>query len=511
MYKQLFVLFTVLITMYSCTDGGKESYQDITLEALSGLKSSKYELSSEAIRGQIKQLVKSETSSSAAIKYVCDYYKADKPLVWIDRHGIDSRADTLLAFISKVEEMGFKKEIFRVKQIEEDLEKVKSLSFDDASNNANKVLARLEYNLSRAFMRYSSGQNFGFVNPALIINREPENNSDTAKMLYKHQFDIKMEHATDSFYNKALHLASKGDLGKFLHDIQPKRKLYSKLQARLNSGKLSESEWYTTLCNMERCRWNEKMIEDNYKKYVFVNIPAFMLWAVDGNEVLPMRICCGAVRTKTPLLSSEIVRMELNPNWNVPSSIAKGIAGSVGYMTRNNMFIYDVNKGRLPASGASRERILSGKQRIVQNGGPGNSLGRIVFRFQNNFSVYLHHTSSPWHFQSANRAVSHGCVRVEKPYELAVFLLKDKDENLAKKIKYSMTYSMKKDSEGNPVPSSVAKDSLVKEVSVVPHVPVFLSYYTLYPDNSGNLVSYPDVYGYDKRIIEQLKPYAKRR
>ena len=58
--------------MYSCTDGGKESYQDITLEALSGLKSSKYELSSEAIRGQIKQLVKSETSSSAAIKYVCE-------------------------------------------------------------------------------------------------------------------------------------------------------------------------------------------------------------------------------------------------------------------------------------------------------------------------------------------------------------------------------------------------------------------------------------------------------
>ena len=89
--------------MYSCTDGGKESYQDITLEALSGLKSSKYELSSEAIRGQIKQLVKSETSSSAAIKYVCDYYKADKPLVWIDRHGIDSRVDTLLAFISKVQ------------------------------------------------------------------------------------------------------------------------------------------------------------------------------------------------------------------------------------------------------------------------------------------------------------------------------------------------------------------------------------------------------------------------
>ena len=511
MHKQLFVFFIVLMAMCACTDGEKQSYQDITLEALSELKSQQYELSSETIRGQIKQLIKNETSSSAAIKYVCDYYKADRPLVWIDRHGIDSRADTLLSFISKVEEMGFKKELFRVEQIENDLEKVRKLDFDNASNSASKVMARLEYNLSRAFMRYSSGQNFGFVNPAIILNRDPENNSDTAKMVYKHQFDIKMEHATDSFYRSAVAAAGSANLGKFLREMQPKRKLYGQLQQRLNSGKLSESEWYTTLCNMERCRWNEKMIEDNYQKYIFVNIPAFTLWAVDGNDVMSMRVCCGAVKTKTPLLTSEIVRMELNPNWNVPSSIAKGIAGSVGYMMRNNMFIYDVNKGKLPASAASRERILSGKQRIVQNGGPGNSLGRIVFRFQNSFSVYLHHTSSPWHFQSTNRAVSHGCVRVEKPYELAVFLMKEKDETLAQKIKYSMTYTAKKDSEGKPDPSSVAKDSLVSTVSVVPPVPVFLSYYTLYPDSGGNLVSYPDVYGYDKRIIEQLKPYAKRR
>ena len=511
MSKQLVVLFIVLTTLLSCTDVENRSYQDITLEALSGMKTSKYELSSEAIREQVRQLIKSETSSSAAIKYVCDYYKADNPLVWIDRHGMDFRADTLLSFVSRVEEMGFKKELFRVAQIEEDLEKVRNLDFDESTNNVNKVLARLEYNLSRAFMRYSSGQNFGFVNPALVLNRDPENNSDTARMIYKHQFDVKMEHATDSFYKNAVNVATGGDLGKFLRKMQPKRgKLYDKLQERLNSGKLSDSEWYTTLCNMERCRWNEALIEDNCKKYIFVNIPSFMLNAVDDGNVLSMKICCGAVRTKTPLLTSEIVRMELNPNWNVPSSIARGIAGSVGYMQRNNMFIYDVNKGKLPASGASRERILSGKQRIVQNGGPGNSLGRIVFRFQNSFSVYLHHTSSPWHFQSTNRAVSHGCIRVEKPYELAVFLLKDKDEDLAKKIKYSMTYTMKKDSEGKFI-SSVAKDSIVSNVNVTPHVPVFLSYYTLYPDNSGNLVSYPDVYGYDKRIIEQLKPYAKRR
>ena len=83
--------------------------------------------------------------------------------------------------------------------------------------------------------------------------------------------------------------------------------------------------------------------------------------------------------------------------------------------------------------------------------------------------------------------------------------------NLAGKIKYSMTYSMKKDSEGNLVKSSVKKDSLVRSVKVEPNIPVFLTYYTLYPDNNGKLVEYRDVYGYDRRIIEQLKPYAKRR
>lgn len=501
----------VLLTLLSCSDGDKHPYQDITPEALSGMKVPRYELDYDDIHGQIRQLMKSETSSSAAVRFVRNYYTSDSSFIWIDRNGMDYRADTLLSFISKVDEMGFRKELFRVSQIEEDLKRVRTLNFDSTSNNINKVLARLEYNLSRAFVRYSSGQNFGFVNPSIILNRDPENNSDTARMVYKHQFDIKIEHPSDSFYNKAVEVMKSGNMGDFLREIQPKRKLYRLLQDRLNNENLSEKEWFTTLCNMERCRWNEKVVEEDCEKYVLVNIPSFMLKAVDGDNVLNMRVCCGATDTKTPLLTSEIVRMELNPMWNVPYSIAKGIAGSYGYMQRNNMFIYDKTRGRLPASEASRELILSGQQRIIQEGGPGNSLGRIIFRFENNFSVYLHHTSSPGAFQSANRAISHGCVRVEKPYELAVFLMKEKDMKLAEKIKYSMTYKMEKDSEGKPVTSSVKKDCLVRNVKVDPNIPVFLTYYTIYPDNEGKLVEYRDVYGYDRRIIDRLRPYVKRK
>ena len=93
--------------------------------------------------------------------------------------------------------------------------------------------------------------------------------------------------------------------------------------------------------------------------------------------------------------------------------------------------------------------LLSGAYKVVQRGGEGNALGRIVFRFPNNFSVYLHDTSSREAFSRFDRGVSHGCIRVEKPLELAVFLLQDKEEALIDKLIYSTTVDMKTDPRNN--------------------------------------------------------------
>ena len=89
--------------------------------------------------------------------------------------------------------------------------------------------------------------------------------------------------------------------------------------------------------------------------------------------------------------------------------------------------------------------------------------------------------------------------------------MKDKDMDLARKIRYSMTYEVRKDSEGNVIGPKIKKDSIVRNVKVTPHVPVFITYYTIYPDKNGNMVKFRDVYGYDKRIIKQLKQFATRR
>ena len=224
---------------------------------------------------------------------------------------------------------------------------------------------------------------------------------------------------------------------------------------------------------------------------------------------MTMKIGCGKLTTRTPLIHSYLKRMEINPQWIVPKSIAKNITGSIGYLHRNNMFVVERGVGKLPPERASYEKVMSGKQYIVQAGGEGNSLGRIIFRFDNNFSVYLHHTNTPWVFERSVRTVSHGCVRVEKPYDLAVFLLDEKDEKLMERIKYSMTANLNPKTKEGEEAKKIDRSKLVSVVKVEPEIPVFIDYFTCYPASDGQLRFYNDVYGYDAAILKAMKNYIQ--
>ena len=141
-----------------------------------------------------------------------------------------------------------------------------------------------------------------------------------------------------------------------------------------------------------------------------------------------MRAACGALKTKTPLLSSRINLMQVNPEWVMPMSIVSGDVarhgGDSAYFARHRYYITDRKTGkRLSPKSVTAGMLNSGNYRVAQEGGAGNSLGRIIFRFPNNFSVFLHDTSSPGVFKRDNRGVSHGCVRVQRPFDLAVFMM----------------------------------------------------------------------------------------
>ncbi len=502
-----FLFYTLLCgVLVSCHEQVPNTNRSVSLAYYQELANPAYTLNSKMIRAQIDSLIRNDKGTTVADLHTKRYYRNQGNLLWITRYGVDHRADTLLSYLCRVGEMGFRTAPFHVKQLHKDLERIRTLDLQEAGSDANHVMARLEYRLTRAYLRYTIGQRFGFTNPTYLLNRLDSivpNPYDTIQRptRYRGLFDVNMEHPDARFYRNALQSIRANRVNDFLSEVQPQSDFYSLLARRLQNPNISRAMRAKVLCNMERCRWRQADLPNKHKKYVMVNIPSYHLLAIDHADTLSMRIGCGTTKTKTPILNSYIKNMELNPQWFVPRSIMihdmVRHAGNAHYFTSHNYYIVDRStKEEINPTKVSQSMLLSGRYNVVQRGGKGNALGRIIFRFENNFSVFLHDTSSRDFFGREDRGVSHGCVRVEKPFELARFLLADKDGQLLEKIQYSMTAD-----------SLADRRMTIGQVKVTPQIPLFIGYYTLYPMAGGRIVEYPDVYGYDAVIYQQLEKY----
>lgn len=510
MSKVIFSFLLVIILLSSCHEKVKNANVELTLDSFSKLRDGVYKLNSHEIRRNIMRLMNDDGMSVSIDKHIYKYYSSENPFIWINRQGIYGRVDTLLTIIKNADYWGIGTQMLRVVQIENDIQCIRTLNIDSDNDGINMIMARLEYNLTRAYFRYAVGMRYGFVNPDYFYNRFEEYTVDSLTTRFRQLSDMRVERPDTLFYRKLVVKAFNDSIGRFLSTLNSKSTLYTQLIERLNSDNISRDERLKTLCNIERCRWRLKILkgEINFDKYVEVNIPSFSLHAYNKDKMLFMRVGCGTYENKTPLLSSYITRMDVNPQWILPKSIAKGIVGNLEYMYKMGMFVLDKKKGKLPPEDASYDKVMKGEQYIIQAGGPKNSLGRIIFRFNNNFSVFLHDTSSPWLFQRANRAVSHGCIRVEKPYELAVFLLGDADEKLIDRLKYSMTVDFQRNNDSIKK-VKIDRKRLVNSISVHPPVPLFITYYTIYLNENKQLVDFQDIYGFDKVLAEQLEPFMK--
>ena len=419
---------------------------------------------------------------------------------WFTRMGLSYDADSLLACLRHdLPENGLDSSLFKLSQIAEDLKIVRALAFDSVGQSINQVLPRLDKNLSQAYMRYVTGQRYGFVRPKKIMN--------------DHIFAYEVEKPDTAL------VASKmvsNDRMSFLKESLPKSAVFKALQKEF--AKTTDKDLRRKLLlNMERCRWQMKQ-PDGKGRYVVVNIAAQQLWAV-GDTVLPMRICCGKVSTKTPLLYSELSYMQVNPEWNIPYNIVKSEVahhgGDSAYFARHRYYIVNRSTGqKVDARSVTPAQLSSGNWRVSQQGGAGNSLGRIVFRFPNDFSVYLHDTSNRGAFNSEHRLLSHGCVRVQKPLDLAFFLLPDIDDWTKDMFRISMDFAPQTD-RGKSYLRSHAEDPrplrLISYKDIKPKVPLYITYYTAYPNpGTGVVEMWPDHYGYDQLIGHELEPFLQK-
>lgn len=472
------------------------------MEAFSDMKSPAFVFDLQGIRNQLKSLNGGD---------------AEQPLLWIDRCGVDQRADSLLSYLQQVGEIGFSEQAFHVKSIENDLRRMRTLDFDEDKNPASAVAARLENNLTKACLSYCRGQRFGFVNPNRLFNHLDIEKLDSARKYVKYRglFDVNMDLLTEHYDAEVKNKIKNDSILNYLQEIQPRDPFYNRLKTMLAQTTDPEQR-QRIIVNMERCRWRRHQPLTDTGKRIVVNIPAYHLYAYGPNEMLDMRVVCGAIGTKTPQLSSNIEYMQVNPQWVIPKSIIDNEvahrAGDSAYFARNRYDIVDkATNQTLDARNVSRQQLLSGKYRIAQKGGAGNSLGRIVFRFNNNFSVYLHDTSNPSAFQRESRALSHGCVRVAKPFELARFVLDNPDEWLLDRIHIAMGQSPETEQGMQWLqshPDQETRNKIIGYIPVTPRVPLYIIYYTLWPDESGILQTWPDVYGYDKVMWNQLKTFT---
>lgn len=286
--------------------------------------------------------------------------------------------------------------------------------------------------------------------------------------------------------------------------------------------------------NIERCRW---MGIEPGKPYVRVNIPEFMLYMYYPDSVKTLVVCVGKGKERyydeksrkyvvsknyldkpmnheTPQVYSNIDYVILNPTWTVPSSIVGRemynlIVKNPSYLTKNNYQVLKNGEVINPHSINWRKYSPGNIPfTIRQNAGDDNSLGRIKFTFKNPFDVYLHDTPLKNKFKLNNRAVSHGCVRVQSPVDLTGFVLQQNVKNTYDDVLVMMgmaptdTARARKWREDTTSYKKVVKKTY--PIRVENKMPVFFDYRTIIFDETGKARFLFDVYDKNRLIIEAL-------
>ncbi|MFN3514769.1 MAG: murein L,D-transpeptidase [Phenylobacterium sp.] len=225
--------------------------------------------------------------------------------------------------------------------------------------------------------------------------------------------------------------------------------------------------------NLERLRWLPRPLAPDRLEVNSAAAVAVLFEA--GKPVLSMRIAVGDLQNNTPMFASDLRTVVVNPPWNVPTSIANAeilpkAARDPGYLARNGF------------------RFVDG--RLQQQPGPGNSLGRIKFDFPSPYGVYLHDTPGKAVFARRIRTVSHGCMRLEKPKELALRLLAPQGwtaERLEAAIDAGQT----------------------QRIDLRTSTPLAVVYRTAFMDENG-LNLWPDPYGWDRQLSAALASLSPR-
>ena len=257
---------------------------------------------------------------------------------------------------------------------------------------------------------------------------------------------------------------------------------------------IEESEAFIAkklLINMERWKWFPRKFSEHF---ILINIPEYNVITVSGQDTIAThRAVVGTQKRKTPILSSVLTSVVINPTWTVPPTILKNdvvpkATQDSTYFHRQNFAIYSKNSGKEIAIKDWNPNNYN-SYRYVQRGGAGNTLGRIKFMFQNNHAVYFHDTPSKYQFDRKQRGLSSGCIRVEFPFKMAQFIFDLQENQLSEE----------------EIKELLATEKLKNISTKKTPIHIYLLYWTAEVDQNGLITYYDDLYTYDDDLYNRLK------
>ena len=282
------------------------------------------------------------------------------------------------------------------------------------------------------------------------------------------------------------------------HGRDPNGRIDAATLADLNvplSRRVQQMRW-----TLERWRW----LPDSYSKSpVVANIPEFRLRAYDKdfNIAVTMNVVVGkSYGHNTPVFSDTMKYVVFRPYWEVPYSITRAeliphILRDPDYLAKKGFEAVDSRQTVVAAGAVSTDvlaQLRAGKLFVRQMPGPKNALGLVKFLFPNSYNVYMHDTPAPEFFAKSRRDFSHGCIRLERPADLAAWVLRDNPGWNPERIHAAMN------------------GTATQQVNLVNPIPVLILYATVIVLEDGVVHFYDDIYGHDaalEKVLAKGYPY----
>jgi murein L,D-transpeptidase YcbB/YkuD len=282
------------------------------------------------------------------------------------------------------------------------------------------------------------------------------------------------------------------------HGRDPNGRIDAQTLADLNvplSRRVQQMQW-----TLERWRW----LPDSYSKSpVIANIPEFRLRAYDKdfNIAVTMNVVVGkSYGHNTPVFSDTMKYVVFRPYWEVPYSITRAeliphILREPDYLAKKGFEVVDSRQTVVAAGTVSADvlaQLRAGKLFVRQMPGPKNALGLVKFLFPNSYNVYMHDTPAPEFFAKSRRDFSHGCIRLERPADLAAWVLRDNPGWNPERIRAAMSGTQ------------------TQQVNLANPIPVLILYATVIVLEDGVVHFYDDIYGHDaalEKVLAKGYPY----